>query len=141
MTDSATRPTATEGRLPDPIRRFLEPPRFATISTLDADGTPHQAVIWYGLDGDDLLVNSRVERHWPRNLDRDPRLSIAVFDADRPYHCVMLKGRAERLHEGADAERDIQALARRYGRDPDHYAGQARVTYRIVVERAFEYES
>jgi PPOX class probable F420-dependent enzyme len=123
------------------IRDFLSAPRFATIATLDPDGAPHQAVIWYDLEGDDLVVNSRVERHWPGNLDRDGRVSLAVYDLDEPYHFVGLKGRAEKVHEGPDATADIERLARRYGRDPARYRGQARVTYRVVVDAVFDYRS
>jgi PPOX class probable F420-dependent enzyme len=125
--------------LPEPIRAFLTAPRIATLSTIAADGTPHQAVIWYALDGDSLLINSRRHRHWPRNLLRDPRLSIAVYAAEQPEHWVGVKGRAELLRDGDAATADIQDLARRYGKDPALYAGQDRVTYRVTVDSTFEY--
>ena len=120
-------------------RAFLARPRFATIATVGPDGAPHQAVIWYMLDGDDLIINSRPERRWPRNLAADPRISMAIYELEQPEHWFGLKGRAELLHDGAEATADIQALARRYGADPGKYAGQDRVTYRIRVERVFEY--
>jgi len=131
--------TLTSTPLPDPIRTFLAEPRIATISTINPDGSPHQAVVWYGLEGDDLLINSRRGRRWPRNLDRDARISVAVPEGERPYHWVGVKGRAEPLHDGDAAVADIQALARRYGKDPAKYAGQERVSYRIVVASTFEY--
>jgi len=139
-----TQPTSSlgaAGALPDDIRGFLAAPRFTTIATLDPDGSPHQAVVWYALDGDTLLVNSRVERHWPSNLERDSRVSFAIYDSEEPYHFVGLKGRAQRLHEDEAATSDIMALARRYGRDPERYQGQARVTYRILVDAVFDYRS
>jgi hypothetical protein len=43
MTDRSDRP------LPDRIRTFLDDERFATISTIDPDGAPRQAVVWYTL--------------------------------------------------------------------------------------------
>jgi PPOX class probable F420-dependent enzyme len=132
-------PALTSDPLPDPIRAFLAEPRIATIGTINPDGSPHQAVVWYGLDGDDLLINSRRGRRWPANLGRDARISVAVPEGERPYHWVGVKGRAEPLHEGAAAVDDIQALARRYGKDPEQYAGQDRVSFRIVVESTFEY--
>jgi PPOX class probable F420-dependent enzyme len=131
----ATSPTP----LPDPIRAFLTDPRIATISTLNPDGSPHQAVVWYALDGADLLVNSRRGRRWPRNLDRDPRISMAVYEAERPHHWIGVKGRAALLHEGDEATADIKVLARRYGEDPEQYARQDRVTFRIVALSTFEY--
>jgi PPOX class probable F420-dependent enzyme len=129
----------TSNPLPDPIRTFLEAPRNATIATISPDGAPHAAVVWYGLDGDDLLINSRAERHWPRNLVRDPRISFAVPDKDIPNHWVGVKGHALFLHDGDAALADIQALARRYGGNPDGFVGQNRVTYRVIVESTFEY--
>ena len=131
---------ATDAPILSPdAREFLAAPRFATIATVAADGAPHQAVVWYLLDGDDLIVNSRPERRWPRNLAADPRISIAIYELEQPEHWFGLKGRAELLHEGDEATADIQTLARRYGGDPAKYAGQARVSYRIHVERVFEY--
>ena len=42
------------------VRAFLERPRrFATLATIDADGMPRQAVVWYRLEPDgSILVNS-----------------------------------------------------------------------------------
>ena len=130
--------TASTILTPD-ARAFLAAPRHATIATIGPDGAPHQAVVWYLLDGDDLILNSRPERRWPRNLAADPRISVAVYELEQPEHWFGLKGRAELLHEGAEATADIQAMARRYGKDPEQYAGQDRVSYRIRVETVFEY--
>lgn len=129
----------TTTRLPERIRTFLAASRYATISTVNADGSPHQAIVWYALDGENLLINSRVERHWPANLRRDPRVSIAVYEVERPFHWVGLMGRAEVEHEGDEATEDVMALARRYGKDPDVYKGQNRVTYRVRLDRTYEY--
>ena len=63
-------------RLNDPaIRAFLERPRFATLSTVNADGAPFSAVVWYALEGDRILFNSSNGRRWPANLRRDPRIA------------------------------------------------------------------
>jgi PPOX class probable F420-dependent enzyme len=139
MEPASTTGAAPAASLPDPIRAFLSEPRIATIATINPDGSPHQAVVWYALDGDDLLINSRRERRWPQNLARDGRISVAVPEGERPYHWVGVKGHAELLRDGDRATDDIQMLARRYGRDPSRYGGQDRVTYRIVVMSTFEY--
>jgi PPOX class probable F420-dependent enzyme len=138
MPDESPRQVRTED-LPERIRDFLRAPRYAAISTLDDDGPPHQAIVWYGLEDGGLLVNSRAERRWPRNLLRDPRISLAIQDWDVPNHWVGLKGRASLLHDGEAAIADIAALARRYGKDPDQYRDQRRVSFLVRVERFFEY--
>lgn len=127
--------------LPDPValppaaRRFLEiPGRYAVIATLGADGSPHQAVIWYGIDEQGLLINSRVGRRWPTDLLRDPRISLTVDDSDAPSGreaFVALAARAVAAATGAQAMADIQMLARRYGQPTDRWEGQERITFRL----------
>ena len=137
--DAHRSPTLSSAPVSDPIRAFLAEPRVATISTINPDGSPHQAVVWYALDGGSLTINSRRERRWPQNLARDGRISVAVHEGTQRSHWVGVKGRAELIREGDEALADIQDLARRYGRDPEKYAGQDRVSFRIVVESTFEY--
>ncbi len=127
--------------IPDDARSFLGTLNWATIATLNEDGSPHQAVIWYLVDGDSVLVNSRRGRRWPRNLERDGRVSLAIQDRSEPEHWVGLRGRARLLRTGDDAMRDIAAMARRYGGDPDAFRGQDRLTFEIRIERTFEYWS
>lgn len=112
--------------IPADVRRFLEEPgRFAVVATLDSDGSVHQAVAWYLLDGDALILNSRVGRRWPTNLQRDPRVSVAVADA---YRWVSLRGRVQVIEEQARAQADIAAMARRYhAGDPAAAERQVRV--------------
>ncbi len=126
--------------LPDPIRVFLDDLRFATIATTDPDGTPRQAVIWYTLEGDELVINSRVGRRWPSNLLRDPRLSIAVSDRADGYRWVGLTGTARAVTDQATAQADIAGMARRYhADDPDkaeriianRFTQQERVSFRF----------
>ena len=129
------------GSIPDDVRAYLDDVRWATIGTINPDGSPHQAVIWYLVDGDKLLVNSRRGRQWPSNLERDGRTSLAIQDWAEPEHWVGLRGIARVVRTGEDAVPDIQAMARRYGGNPDDFVGQDRVTFEISVDRAFEYGS
>ncbi len=127
--------------MPDPIalssdaRRFLEPPgRYAVIATLGIDGSAHQAVIWYALDEQGLLVNSRVGRRWPTDMLRDPRVSLTVDGSDAASGreaFVTVQARAVPVATGEQAMADIQMLARRYGQPTDQWEGQERITFRL----------
>lgn len=124
-------------------RDFLTAPRFATIATVDADGSPHQAVIWYVLRDDHLLVNSLVGRRWPSNLRRDPRFSLVVEDG---LDYVAIGGRAQEDPDPAHGQADIAELARRY-EPPDQaerliasrFSSQQRISYRLHPERVHEH--
>jgi len=136
--------------LPDRVRTFLAAPgRFVTLATLDPDGSPRQAVIWYRLDPDGrITINSANGRRWPANLRRDPRCSLTVADPADGYSFVALVGRvAEVVDEQAIAQADISGLARRYHADDPAQADaviarfrtQHRVTFRIGIVVAHDH--
>ena len=120
--------------LDPPTRAFLEAPgRYATIATIDPDGSPLQAVVWYQLRDDaSILINSLVGRRWPQNLLRDPRMSVTV---EQGYDYVSMRGEAETLHGGDAAVADILALAARYETGEEYerrargFRPQARISF------------
>ncbi|MDP8904613.1 MAG: pyridoxamine 5'-phosphate oxidase family protein [Chloroflexota bacterium] len=98
--------------LSGPIRRFLgQEPRYATIATVNPDGSPHQVVVWYLLRDDHLVLNSRAGRRWPTNLLRDPRLSFTVEEG---LDFVTLAGEVEVERDAERTQADIAEMARRY---------------------------
>jgi PPOX class probable F420-dependent enzyme len=127
------------GALTPPVRDFLRERHYAILATLDPDGGPRQAVVWYRLEDDDsMLVNSRQGRRWPSNLLRDGRVAVAVMDEERPIRWVGATGRVEAvLDDQKVAQPDIAALARRY--DPPQesepaiaeFRTQRRVSFRL----------
>lgn len=94
------------------VRRFLEGPgRHAVLATINPDGSPLQAVVWYQVGADTLLVNSLHGRRWPENLRRDARFSLTVEEG---LDYVALRGEAELLDDAEAAQQHIAAMARRY---------------------------
>ena len=139
----------TADRAPAPIptispraRLFLEAPRFGVVATLNPDGSALQAVIWYALEGDAIVFNSRVGRQWPTNLDRDPRVSVLVVDG---YDYVEMRGKAEIDPDPDRAHHVIAELAGRY-RDGDdggeaqlaRFFSETRVTFTLRPTHIFE---
>ena len=114
MADNTPPVTRLEG---DALAFVDDPTRFGTLATINADGTPHLAVIWYAVNPDgSLLINSKVGRIWPSNLLRDPRCSLAVEAGAR---WVVVRGEAVADHDRERSVEDICALAVRYeGDDP-----------------------
>jgi PPOX class probable F420-dependent enzyme len=127
-------------------REMLERPlRFATLATLTRDGSPRQAVIWYTLRGDTIVVNSAVGRRWPADLLRDPRFSFAVEDG---YDWVGIRGVAEPRSDPAEAQADIAEMARRYHADDpahaealirDRFQRQERITFHLHARSVTEH--
>lgn len=128
--------------LPDDVRSFLDDTRFATIATIDPDGSPRQAVIWYALEGEEIVLNSAVGRRWPANLLRDPRVALSVIDQADGYRWLGLTGVVTPVENQAVAQADIAGMARRYhADDPDkaerlihrQFERQARISFRMRV--------
>ncbi|MER7180915.1 PPOX class F420-dependent oxidoreductase [Streptomyces hyaluromycini] len=79
--------------------------RTGKLSTVNADGSPHVAPIWFLLDGDELVFNTGKDTVKGRNLARDGRVALCVDDDRPPFHFVVLNGRA-RLSEDLGELRD-----------------------------------
>ena len=111
-------------QLSDEARKTLsEGKNFATIATLMPDGSPQATVVWIDTDGEHILFNTAEGRVKTENLRRDPRVAISVFNSDRPYENVTIRGRVvEFSHDGADD--NIDRLAKKY-LDADVYPGRA----------------
>jgi PPOX class probable F420-dependent enzyme len=114
---------------PEPIRIFLDDLRFATIATLDPDGAPRQAVVWYAVDGDEIVINSALGRRWPANRRRDPRIAFSVADGTDGYRWVGLTGTVRVITERATTQPDIAGMARRY------HAGEPAKAERLIRDR------
>ncbi len=143
MTDTAT-PSALSPR----IRDFLAATRFVSLATADPDGSPRQAVVWYRLDGDEIVVNSKVGRRWPANVLRCPRVSLAVADAADGYRWVGLSGTATPITDQPTAQADIAEMARRYHADDpakaerliaDRFERQERISFRISIHSVHDH--
>jgi PPOX class probable F420-dependent enzyme len=122
-------------------RAFLSETRFAVVATVDPDGAPHSAVVWYRLERDELVLNSAEGRRWPANLRRDPRVEVTVADG---YRYVQLGGSMSVIDDQAVAQADIAEMARRYHADEpakaealirDRFTRQQRVSFRLRPSR------
>ena len=124
--------------LDDPGVRLLleEQVNHAVISTFDEDGSVHSAVVWVDVVDGRVAVNSAVGRRWPSNLERDPRLTVLVYDEKNPYDYVEVKGSVTSSTDGADDH--IDRLAKKYlGVDsyPFRTDGEQRVSFFLEPTR------
>jgi len=123
------------------MREFLGERRFGVLATVNQDSSPHQTVMWYLLDGDEVLFNTTRGRIKDRNLRRDARVSLMV---DESYRYVRLEGRVRAIAERATAQADIRRLAVRYEGEAtaerqmrEAFSKQERISYRFRIERVY----
>jgi PPOX class probable F420-dependent enzyme len=123
------------------MRGFLDERRLGVLATVNRDGSPHQTVMWYLLDADEVLFNTARGRIKDRNLRRDQRASLMVHDG---YRYLRLQGRVRAIEERATAQADIRRLAVRYEGEAsadrqvrEGFSKQERISYRFRVERVY----
>ena len=102
--------------LTDAVRAVLESGHLAHLVTLNADGSPQVAIVWVGLDGDEIVSGHLRMQQKVRNVQRDPRVVLSMESGARnPMgldEYVIVRGRA-RVTEGGAPEL-LQRLAHVY---------------------------
>jgi PPOX class probable F420-dependent enzyme len=104
------RPYVMSGVSPERLRDVLDSPIFATVATIQPDGTPQQSVVWVERDGDDVLFMVGIGSRKERNLRRDPRASLLVCPPEAPYGYAAIRGTTIFEPELSDRLRDELTL-------------------------------
>ncbi|HWM78161.1 MAG TPA: PPOX class F420-dependent oxidoreductase [Methylomirabilota bacterium] len=123
--------------IPSGYKDLLEKKTFASLATVNADGTPQVTPVWFDWDGSHLRVNTAKGRIKDKNMRSRPTVALAIMDPENPYRYLQIKGRVASVTEtGADAH--IDALAKKYlGQDryPYRKPEEVRVTFTIAADR------
>ena len=92
-----------------------------------------RASTYRDLDGSTIRINSAKGRVKDKNMRRNKKVALSIFDPDNPYRHLAVQGEVVEITEqGADAH--IDALAKKYlGKDkyPFRQPGEVRVIYKI----------
>jgi PPOX class probable F420-dependent enzyme len=123
-------------KISDGVKKLLEAPNFAQLATLMPDGSPQVSTVWVDFDGTHIVVNTAEARQKPRNVRRDPRVAVSIYNQENPYSSATVRGRVvEITHEGA--EEHIDRMAQKYlGQSvyPYRQPGERRVIFKIEPE-------
>ena len=92
-----------------PARELLDSKNHAVVSTLNENGSIHSTVVWANVEDGVVAVNSAVGRKWPSNLERDPRITVTVYDESNPYEYVEIRGTAWTPTRTRSASRESSA--------------------------------
>jgi PPOX class probable F420-dependent enzyme len=117
------------------VRELLDAPNYVHLSTLRADGTPRNWVVWVGLEGDNVLVCTTDFSWKAKDMRRDPRVGLSVVDIDNPYRMASLQGRVVEIRPDEDC-RYMDPISFKYTNAPFPRRGPDRVCFVIAVEKA-----
>ena len=112
--------------MPDELeRRFLESCRVAHLATADARGAPHVVPVCFVVSGEKLYITiDEKPKRRPagglrrlRNIAENPTVAVVTDRYDEDWSrlgWVMLRGRADILHKGAEHDAAQALLRARY---------------------------
>jgi PPOX class probable F420-dependent enzyme len=121
--------------IPENVRELLDAPNYVHLSTLRADGSPRNWVVWVGIEDDHILVCTSDSVWKAKDMRRDPRVGLSVADLANPYRMATLQGRVleARPDEGC---RYMDPISIKYTGAPFPSRGPDRVCFVIAVENA-----
>ena len=93
--------------------KILEGKNFASLATINSDGSPQVSVVWIDYKDNCILINTAKNRVKTNNMERDPRVSISITDSKDPYHQITFKGLVQSISE-SDAVAHIHSLSKKY---------------------------
>jgi PPOX class probable F420-dependent enzyme len=118
---------------------YLNERRFAVLATIREDGTPHLSTMWYRLEGDRIMMNTRANRVKDLNLRRDNRAAICV-EGEARY--VTIDGVITMDDDPVRSQETIKALAERYDGPEEAeaisatvFSKQNRITLYLTIDR------
>jgi PPOX class probable F420-dependent enzyme len=123
--------------MPDELLALLRRPAIGHLATTMPDGSPQLTQVWLDTDGEHVLVNTVRGAQKLRNIERDPRVAVAVTDPADPGRYFAVRGRV--LRAGTEgAVEHVEALSQRYLGGPYPWYGgrdEVRVLLTIGVEK------
>ena len=121
--------------IPGDVRQLLDGPNYVHLSTLRADGSPRNWVVWAGLEGDRILICTGEATLKARDMRRDPRVALSVTDLANPYRMAAVQGRVAEIRPDEDGS-FMNPISVKYTGAPFPSRGPDRVCFVIAVESA-----
>lgn len=127
--------------LDETVRRILDGKNFATVATVRPDGSPQSSVVWVKREDDTVLFSTTAGRQKTRNLTKDPRVSISIFDIENPYMSVEIRGIAELIVD--EGKRLPRELSHKYlGEDPPREEpDEIRLIVRVTPQKVIRFSA
>lgn len=121
--------------VPSHLIDLLERPVFGVLGTVGRNDTAQTSPMWFEFDGDSIRFTHTTKRTKYRNLRRNPSMSLAVYDPDKPNRYIEVRGRLDEVAPDPTGA-FYQRLGRRYG-NPDT-AAPADSADRVILVMSIE---
>ena len=115
------------------IKALATGKNFAALTVIPKSGHPMTHVMWIDADDEHLLINTELGRAKATAMDNDPRVTVAIWDAENPYAYAEVRGTVVGTVTGPEAAAHINTCSQRYtGADYAFGPTDKRIVYRIA---------
>src|SRR5690348_15128586 len=120
--------------LSDDVIALLHKPSICFLVTLMSDGSPQVTETWVDTDGEYVVINTVQGYLKLKNIERDPRVAVAIADPDNLFRYVQVRGRVIKTSTDGGAEH-IEQLSQKYTGEPyPWYGGRDQMRVIVTIE-------
>jgi PPOX class probable F420-dependent enzyme len=112
------------------IRDLAQGKNFAGFTTLGPTGHPATHVMGVDSDDEHLLINTELDRQKTKNVMKDPRVAVMIWEGANPYRYAEVRGRVIDIVRGPRARAHIDELSQKY---LDHDYASPIVSERVIL--------
>ena len=106
---------------------------FATICFHLPNGQIGSHVMWVDADEEHVLINTEVHRAKYQAIERDPSVTVTIWNKENPYQYAEVRGAVVGEVRGPEARANIDALSVRY---TGHEYANPIVSERVILQIA-----
>ena len=99
--------------LPNTHHDLFQEPVPGVLTTLMPDGMPQSSIVWVDYDGENVLINTTLERQKGRNMQANPKVTVLVIDPNDSSRWIEVRGRVTEMTQDC-AEAHADKLTQRY---------------------------
>ena len=120
--------------LPAPLIELMQKTALCYIATTMPKGSPQLTQTWVDTDGEHVIINSVLTHQKVRNVQRDPRVAVAISDPDDLRSFYQVRGRVIEVRTEGAVE-NIEKLSQKYNGGPyPWYGGRDQVRVMLIIE-------
>ncbi len=112
-------------KIPNSHRDLIDGPYWAALTTVLPDGQPQITPVWCNRDGDCVLINTMQGFRKEKNMRKNPRVTLLVYDPRNNLRNIEIRGRVIEM-TCAGAEEHLDELTQLYLANPNaHFFGDS----------------
>ena len=117
---------------PENIAEFLKEPNYMVFGTNAKSGYPQMTMVWFEFKDDIFRISTVTDRIKYKNVKRDPKVTMLIYDRGNPYRYVQIRGDVTNVtREGGHDF--IDHLSSRYTGNAKYKADPERKEDRVII--------